>query len=128
MDTILAIVTIAGFILSSNVFVALVVSRRERRKIAGEALDATGSGIQKIVASSIDLVEEYRKDFDRKTTRISDLEAEIRLLNKRLDEEVEKRLGAEAFVKVLEEKSIEQRQELERLRKEMSEFKREVLN
>lgn len=121
------ILPILGLMLSSSVITALLTSYLNRRKILGEALEATGGGVYKIVNSSIDLVEEYRKDFEEKTQRISELEKEIRLLNKRLDEEVEKRLQAEAFGKVLEQQSIERGKQINTLETQIAELQAKVL-
>ncbi len=121
------ILPIIGIVLSSGVFTALVTSYLNRRKIIGEALEATGGGVYKIVNSSIDLVEEYRKDFDEKRGRISDLEKEVRHLNKRLDEEIEGRLRALAFKQVLEEKAIEQGRQIKKLELQVHDLQEQML-
>ncbi len=114
-------------VLGSNVVVAVIVSRREKHKLDGEALDATGGGVQKIVTSSIDLVTQYRAEMELRWSEVRELRKEIGHLEKRLDEEVIKRLEAEAFKVVLEQKAIEQGGLIEGLQKELDEFKNEVL-
>lgn len=124
MDTI----SVIGLVLGSSVLTGIITSYFNRRKIAGEALSATGSGIQKIVTSSIDLVGQYRAEMEVRWGEVRELRAEIRRLEKRLDEEVEKRLQAEAFKIILEEKSIEQGKQIAKLQQELEEFKHEILD
>ena len=113
------ILPFAFAILSSGAFTALATSYLSRRKIIAEAFEATGSGAKHLVAGSIDLVEEYRKAFDEKTSRIGELETEVRQLNKRLDEKTEEWLQALAFKTVLEEKAIEQGKQITRLEQQV---------
>ncbi len=120
------ILPILGLMLSSGVFTAIVTSYLNRRKIIGEALEATGGGIQKIVQGSIDLVEEYRKDFNEKAHRIDELEKEVRRLNERLDKKTEEWLQALAFKTVLEEGAIEQGEKIRRLEQQVMDLQNQM--
>ena len=113
METLIVVVAL---ILGSSVLTAVVTSHFNRRKIGGEAFDATASGVQKIVASSIDLVEQYKAEMEMAWSEVKELRLEVGRLEKRVDEEIESRLAAEARTEELEQAIKELQQELSDLR------------